>query len=87
MSNIKDSMNINEEFMDMFEKPKQSKQFKQSKQPKQPKQQKIHKKELPIQILEVQPDENFKDNIMVFIESSELVNLRKILNIVDKLKR
>lgn len=46
-------MKINEEFMDMFEEQHEKKQ---------------RKKKNPQKIVKVRSEENFKDNIMIFME-------------------
>jgi hypothetical protein len=71
MSKIKESMRINDEFLDIFEESKVEK--KNSKKTKE------KKGETAI--------DNFKENIMVFIETSEIVEIKKLLDTIDKLKR
>ena len=93
MNNKKELMEINDEFMNLFDEdtPKKSKSKKKSKKSKsksKSKSKKISKKIKKENFVEKKIiDDNFKDNILVFIEPSEIVDIQKLLNMVDKLKQ
>jgi hypothetical protein len=71
----KDPMDINEEFLDLFMDDMKSKNPKPKSKSK------------PKTKPEPKPENNFKDDIKVFIEQSEIVDIKKVLNIIDKLKK
>ena len=78
--NKKELMEINEEFLNLFNEPnkKSSKKIKSKKNMKKDNKDEIKKETIK---------NNFKDNIIVFIEPSEIVDIQKLLVIVDKIKR
>lgn len=80
--NKKESIDINEEFLNLFMDDISKKKHKKSKKKKSKK----SKKENNEKQVELNRD-TFKDDIMVFIEQSEIVDIKKVLNIIDKLKK
>ena len=75
MNNKKESMDINEEFLNLFmDDIKSKKKEKKRKSKKETKHVELNK-------------DTFKDDILVFIEQSEIVDIKKVLNIIDKLKK
>ena len=85
--NKKEPLEINEDFLYLFEQRNPKKVHKKKKVIKAELQQ------IPViqYVLEQEskpnPKINFKDNIRVFIEPAEIAHIRKLLDIVDKLKR
>jgi hypothetical protein len=77
MNNKKELMDINEEFLNLFMDDIKSKK----------KQKKRKSKNVKKEIKHVEKKDSFKDDILVFIEQSEIVDIKKILNIIDKLKK
>ena len=80
----KESMDINEEFLNLFMDDISKKKHKKSKKNKSKK--KKSKRTNNEQQIELNRD-TFKDDIMVFIEQIEIVDIKKLLNIIDKLKK
>jgi hypothetical protein len=81
MNNKKESMDINEEFLNLFMDDIKSK--KKEKKRKSKKSKKIIKETKYVELNK----NTFKDDILVFIEQSEIVDIKKVLNIIDKLKK
>lgn len=79
MNNKKESMDINEEFLNLFMDDIKSKK----KEKKRKKSKKIIKEKKYVELNK----NTFKDDILVFIEQSEIVDIKKVLNIIDKLKK
>ena len=82
MNNKKESMDINEEFLNLFMEDVSNNKHKKIKKIKKKKSKKVNNDN---QI--VLNRDTFKDDIMVFIEQNEIVDIKKVLNIIDKLKK
>jgi hypothetical protein len=78
MNNKKEPMDINEEFLNLFVDD-----IKSKKKEKKRKSKKIIKKTKHVELNK----DTFKDDILVFIGQSEIVDIKKVLNIIDKLKK
>lgn len=78
MSDFKETMKINEEFLHLFDEQKKKLSKKKTSKKK-------GKKDINIKSNTLQ--ENFKDNIIVFIEPYELYDIQNLLKRVDKIKR
>ena len=82
MNNKKESMDINEEFLNLF-----MDDIKTKKKQRTIKSKKVNKEIKHIENKKNDLKDDFKDDILVFIEKSEIVDIKKVLNIINKLKK